>query len=106
MTRWMASASITMLVEMCSKGTILPARCVVAVRTVSCLKSDVHRNVLVMASSSPPSSTVGVYKCASGDIYEGEMLSDRRHGKGLLFFRDGSVYEGDFRGSVATTFYR
>jgi hypothetical protein len=48
---------------------------------------------------SPP-STAGVYKCASGDIYEGEMQNDRRHGKGVLFFRDGSVYEGDFRGSV------
>lgn len=63
-----------------------------------CLKCYVQCNTVTTPSSA---YTAGVYKCASGDIYEGEMLGDRRHGKGTLFFRDGSVYEGDFRGSVA-----
>ena len=72
----------------------------VAVRTAVLTQDKDNACGNAVTPSSP--STVGVYKCASsGDIYEGEMQGDRRHGKGVLFFRDGSVYEGDFRGSVA-----
>lgn len=44
---------------------------------------------------------VGVFKYASGDVYEGEMMDDLRHGKGALYYCDGSVYEGDFKGEAA-----
>lgn len=36
----------------------------------------------------------GVQKFAKGDIFEGEWLMDKMHGKGILVHADGSIYEG------------
>lgn len=32
----------------------------------------------------------------NGDVYEGEVIGETRHGKGKYFFANGEVYEGDF----------
>jgi hypothetical protein len=41
----------------------------------------------------------GIFKWASGNVYEGEFKDDERHGKGKMTWTDGSNYEGDwFRG--------
>lgn len=29
-------------------------------------------------------------------MYEGEWLNDKKHGKGVLHFKKGSRYEGEF----------
>jgi hypothetical protein len=36
----------------------------------------------------------GVQRFAKGDIFEGEWLIDKMHGKGVLVHADGSAYEG------------
>jgi hypothetical protein len=36
----------------------------------------------------------GVQRYSKGDIYEGEWMADRMHGKGILLHADGSSYEG------------
>lgn len=41
----------------------------------------------------------GVFRWASGNIYDGEFKDDERHGKGIMTWTDGSQYNGDwFRG--------
>lgn len=41
---------------------------------------------------------------AHGDIYNGQWQSDTMHGKGVMYYRDGSVYEGEWKdGEVSYT---
>lgn len=37
---------------------------------------------------------IGMYISGSGNVYEGEWLDDKRHGKGRQVKADGSWYEG------------
>lgn len=37
----------------------------------------------------------GTMDYANGDVYEGEWVNGKRHGKGVLFYqKDGNRYEG------------
>lgn len=38
----------------------------------------------------------GIYKFVSGNVYEGEFVDGKRHGQGIYKFADGSIYEGEF----------
>ena len=33
---------------------------------------------------------------AHGDTYDGQWQADTMHGKGVMCYRDGSVYDGDW----------
>jgi hypothetical protein len=37
----------------------------------------------------------GTYKWPNGDVYGGEWLNNRPHGKGYFHWADGRIYEGD-----------
>ena len=36
-------------------------------------------------------------KSLNGDVYEGDFIDGKKHGKGTLKFRDGSIYTGEFQ---------
>ncbi|MBL8331624.1 MAG: caspase family protein [Rubrivivax sp.] len=42
----------------------------------------------------------GVYRFANGDRYEGEFVDDQFRGKGVMHFANGDRYEGDFIGTT------
>ena len=39
----------------------------------------------------------GIFRFASGDTYEGDYQNDKQHGKGVYRYADGSTYEGDYQ---------
>jgi len=39
----------------------------------------------------------------NGDIYEGQWLNDKRHGKGSFIFEDGTSYVGEWRDDMYQT---
>ena len=39
----------------------------------------------------------GVFRHASGDVYEGDFKDGNMHGRGVFRFASGAVYEGDFK---------
>ena len=42
----------------------------------------------------------GIERFEDGTIYVGEFFADKKHGKGVQIFADGSSYEGDFADGV------
>ena len=34
--------------------------------------------------------------CQTGNVYKGSFMNFKKHGKGVMTFKDGSVYEGEF----------
>ena len=42
------------------------------------------------------SSTIDIFQDKMGNIYEGEVLEGKKHGKGVLKFRNGDIYTGQF----------
>ena len=36
----------------------------------------------------------------NGDISEGIWKANKREGKGVMLFKNGDIYEGDFKGDV------
>ena len=47
---------------------------------------------------------------ANGDIYDGQFLNDKRHGKGIYHYANGERYEGDYfegmRQGQGTMYYK
>ena len=43
----------------------------------------------------------GVYRYASGNVYEGEWKADHKEGRGTLRFANSNVYEGEWKGGNA-----
>jgi len=39
----------------------------------------------------------GIFRFASGNVYEGEWKAGEQEGRGILRFDDGDVYEGEFK---------
>ncbi len=39
----------------------------------------------------------GIMKYADGSIYEGDWVNDVMHGEGIFIYDDGSKYEGEFQ---------
>ena len=39
----------------------------------------------------------GVFRYASGDVYEGDYKDNNRHGRGVCRYANGDVYEGDYK---------
>ena len=42
----------------------------------------------------------GEYTCCTGDVYKGQFVNGKKHGKGKMFYRDGASFEGQWRGDV------
>eukprot|EP00948_MAST-09A_sp_MAST-9A-sp1_P003568 g3568.t1 len=40
------------------------------------------------------------YKYANGDIYDGEWVDGKRHGRGTMVYRDGSKYVGEYENGL------
>ena len=40
----------------------------------------------------------GCFIKANGDKYEGEFLSGKKHGDGVITYADGNIYIGQWRG--------
>ena len=39
----------------------------------------------------------GIYYYNDGDRYEGDYKNDKREGKGIYYYNDGDIYEGDYK---------
>ena len=49
---------------------------------------------------------IGMYISASGNVYEGEWLNDKRHGKGKQVKADGSWCEGTWTNNLMNGKFR
>ncbi len=43
---------------------------------------------------------MGVYKWASGEVFEGEYKDDKKNGHGILKYADGNVYDGFWKDNL------
>ena len=42
----------------------------------------------------------GIYKTASGNVYEGEYTNDLKEGKGFYKWANGNIYEGGYKNDL------
>lgn len=40
--------------------------------------------------------SIGTFYYGNGERYVGEILNDKRHGKGKLYYPNGDIYDGDW----------
>lgn len=54
-----------------------------------------------MGVSSVPNVFQGTYRFKNGALYTGNYLQNKKHGKGVFFYPDGSKYAGKAMNAVA-----
>ncbi|MBQ9717761.1 MAG: hypothetical protein IJV76_07185 [Clostridia bacterium] len=62
------------------------------------LTEEEKRRLLVCAGPSK-----GVREDETGNVYEGELLQEKRHGYGKMIYTEGGVYEGEWKDNLRQT---
>ena len=58
--------------------------------------SDLHASAIRQSASAAELEEKGETKQQDGSVYKGQWKGQLKHGKGVLTYPDGAVYEGSF----------
>ena len=49
-----------------------------------------------LQNSTSATDIAGYWRYTNGDIYEGDWVNDKRHGRGKMIYKTGDIYEGNW----------